>query len=74
MVATAQPRPATVRSGVRSGAVLAVSSAASIFLNYVFLLAAGRVLGSDAYGSLAALLGLLAVVLIPATSIQLSTH
>jgi O-antigen/teichoic acid export membrane protein len=72
MVATAQPRPATVRSGVRSGAVLAVSSAASIFLNYVFLLAAGRVLGSDAYGSLAALLGLLAVVLIPATAIQLA--
>jgi O-antigen/teichoic acid export membrane protein len=72
MVATAQPRPATVTSGVRSGAVLAVSSAASIFLNYVFLLAAGRVLGSDAYGSLAALLGVLAVVLIPATAIQLA--
>jgi O-antigen/teichoic acid export membrane protein len=59
-------------SGVRSGAVLAVASGASIVLNYVFLLASGRVLGSDAYGSLAALLGLLAVVLIPATAIQLA--
>jgi O-antigen/teichoic acid export membrane protein len=72
MVATVQRRPATVSSGVRSGAVLAVASAISIVLNYVFLLAAGRVLGSDAYGSLAALLGLLAVVLIPATAIQLA--
>jgi O-antigen/teichoic acid export membrane protein len=72
MVATVQRRPATLSSGLRSGAVLAVASALSIFLNYVFLLAAGRVLGSDTYGSLAALLGLLAVVLIPASAIQLA--
>jgi len=39
---------------------------------YVFLLAAGRILGSDDYGSLAALLGLLAVVLIPAGALQMA--
>jgi O-antigen/teichoic acid export membrane protein len=61
-----------VASGVRSGAVLAVASAGSIVLNYVFLLAAGRVLGSGAYGSLAALLGVLALVLIPASAIQMA--
>jgi O-antigen/teichoic acid export membrane protein len=64
--------PERARSGVRSGAVLAVASAISIFLNYVFLLSAGRVLGSDDYGSLAALLGLLAVVLIPASAVQMA--
>ncbi|MDX6370694.1 MAG: hypothetical protein QOG93_2196 [Gaiellaceae bacterium] len=69
MIAAAPDRP---RSGVRSGAVLAVASAISIFLNYIFLLSAGRVLGSDAYGSLAALLGLLAVVLIPASAVQMA--
>jgi O-antigen/teichoic acid export membrane protein len=52
--------------------VLAAASAVSIVANYVFLLAAGRVLGSDQYGSLAALLGVLAVVLIPATAIQMA--
>jgi O-antigen/teichoic acid export membrane protein len=59
-------------SGVRSGAVLAAASAGSIFANYVFLLAAGRVLGSDQYGSLAALLGLLSVVVIPAAALQMA--
>jgi O-antigen/teichoic acid export membrane protein len=62
-----------IPSGTRSGAVLAVASAASIVFNYVFLLAAGRLLGSDDYGSLAALLGLLAVVLIPAGALQMAT-
>jgi len=52
-------------SGVRSGALLAVASAVSIVAAYAFLLAAGRILGSDDYGSLAALLGILAIVLIP---------
>jgi O-antigen/teichoic acid export membrane protein len=59
-------------SGARSGAVLGAASAASIVVNYVFLLAAGRVLGSAEYGSLAALLGLLAVVLIPASALQMA--
>jgi O-antigen/teichoic acid export membrane protein len=40
--------------------------------SYVFLLAAGRILGSDDYGSLAALLGLLAVVLLPAAAVQMA--
>jgi O-antigen/teichoic acid export membrane protein len=59
-------------SGARSGALLAGASAASIVANYVFLLAAGRVLGSASYGSLAALLGLLAIVLIPAGALQMA--
>lgn len=63
-------RPAA--SGARSGALLAVASAVSIVANYTFLLAAGRILGSEAYGSLAALLGLLAVILIPAGALQMA--
>lgn len=59
-------------SGARSGVLLAVASAISIVANYVFLLAAGRVLGSEDYGSLAALLGLLAVVLLPAGALQMA--
>ena len=66
--AAAQPVP----SGTRSGALLAAASAASIVANYVFLLAAGRILGSEDYGSLAALLGLLAVILIPAGALQMA--
>ena len=49
--------PGPARSGARSGALLAAATAASIVANYVFLLAAGRILGSEDYGSLAALLG-----------------
>ena len=64
--------PPPIPSGTRSGATLAVASAASIVVNYVFLLAAGRLLGSDDYGSLAALLGFLAVVLIPAGALQMA--
>ena len=68
----APPEPARIVSGARSGALVAGASAASIVANYVFLLAAGRVLGSAGYGSLAALLGLLAVVLIPAGALQMA--
>jgi O-antigen/teichoic acid export membrane protein len=68
----APPPAAPPASGARSGALLAVASGVSIVINYVFLLAAGRILGSDAYGSLAALLGLLAVVLIPAGAVQMA--
>ncbi|MDQ2950782.1 MAG: hypothetical protein M3R54_00800, partial [Chloroflexota bacterium] len=60
------------RSGARSGFVLGAASAVSIVAAYVFLLAAGRILGSEDYGSLAALLGLLAVVLIPAGALQMA--
>jgi len=59
-------------SGARSGAVLGAASGVSIVAAYVFLLAAGRILGSEDYGSLAALLGLLAVVLIPAGALQMA--
>ncbi|MFL5950834.1 MAG: lipopolysaccharide biosynthesis protein [Gaiellaceae bacterium] len=67
-----RPEARATASGVRSGALLLVASAVSIVANYVFLLATGRILGSDAYGSFAALLGLLAVVLIPATGLQMA--
>ena len=62
----------TTPSGVRSGALLATASAAATGLNYVFLLAAGRALGSDDYGGLAALLGLLTLVLLPTGAVQLA--
>lgn len=68
----APAEPARLPSGARSGALVAGASAGSIVANYVFLLAAGRVLGSAGYGSLAALLGLLAVVLIPAGALQMA--
>ena len=59
-------------SGARSGALLGAATAVSIVANYAFLLAAGRLLGSAGYGDLAALLGLLAVVLLPAGALQMA--
>jgi O-antigen/teichoic acid export membrane protein len=59
-------------SGARSGALLAAATAVAILAAYVFLLAAGRILGSEAYGSLAALLGLLTIILIPAGALQMA--
>jgi O-antigen/teichoic acid export membrane protein len=59
-------------SGARSSALLAVASGASIVAAYVFLLAAGRILGSEDYGSLAALLGFLSIVVIPAGALQMA--
>ena len=64
--------PGPARSGARSGALLAVATAVSIVAAYVFLLLAGRILGSEDYGSLAALLGVLTIVLIPAGALQLA--
>src|SRR5213080_3653363 len=72
MVGIAHVRVRSAPSGARSGALLTAASAASIVANYAFLLAAGRVLGSEEYGSLAALLGLLSVVLIPAAALQMA--
>src|SRR4029453_17544299 len=67
------PREAPgLQSGMRSGVMLSVATGASIVAAYVFLLAAGRILGSEDYGSLAALLGLLTIVLIPAGSLQMA--
>jgi O-antigen/teichoic acid export membrane protein len=59
-------------SGARSGALVAAASLVATAANYVFLLAAGRLLGSDDYGSLAALLGALTVVLLPTGALQLA--
>ena len=67
-----EDRPEPRASGARSGALLVIASGVSIVANYVFLLAAGRILGSEQYGSLAALLGVLAVVLIPASALQMA--
>src|SRR5256714_10762016 len=72
MVGIAHVRVRSAPSGARSGVLLTAASAASIVANYVFLLAAGRILGSEDYGSLAALLGVLSVVLIPATALQMA--
>jgi O-antigen/teichoic acid export membrane protein len=69
----AQPNPTLDSpSGARSSALLVCASVVAIGLNYVFLLAAGRILGSDDYGALAALLGLLTVVLLPTGALQLA--
>jgi O-antigen/teichoic acid export membrane protein len=63
---------APVPSGARSGALVAAATGAAIVGAYAFLLAAGRILGSEDYGSLAALLGLLTIVLIPAGALQMA--
>jgi O-antigen/teichoic acid export membrane protein len=70
--ATQERTPPRSASGARTGVLLAAASGVSIVAAYVFLLAAGRILGSEDYGSLAALLGLLAVVLIPAGALQMA--
>jgi O-antigen/teichoic acid export membrane protein len=71
---TLAPAPPASRSesGARSSAIIAAASLVAMAANYAFLLAAGRFLGSDAYGSLAALLGLLTVVLLPTGAVQLA--
>ena len=67
------PRDAGPRqSGARSGALLAGATAVSILAAYVFLLAAGRLLGSEDYGSFAALLGLLTIIVLPAGALQMA--
>ena len=63
---------APVPSGARSAAVVGAASLLATALNYLFLLAAARALGSDDYGSLAALLGVLTVALLPAGAVQLA--
>ena len=65
----------TARPGVsaaRGGSELAVATLVSLAGNYVFLLAAGRLLGSVDYGTLAALTGLLTVVLLPSSALQMA--
>ncbi len=57
-------------SAARGGALIAAASLAGIVLTYVFLLASGRLLGTEDYGAFAAVLGLLTVVLLPAGALQ----
>ena len=64
--------PSAPLSGAKSGAVLAAASVLATALNYVFLLATGRILGADDYGALAALLGVLTIVLLPTGAVQLA--
>lgn len=52
--------------------ILGAASVVAIALNYGFLLASGRLLGSGDYGALAALLGFLTVVLLPTGAVQLA--
>jgi len=52
--------------------LLAAASGISILLAYVFLLAAGRILGTEDYGSFAALLGLLTIIVLPAGALQMA--
>lgn len=60
------------QSGTRAGALIASASLLATGLNYVFLVFAARLLGSEDYGVLAALLGLLTVVLLPTGALQLA--
>ncbi|MGE5689691.1 MAG: hypothetical protein ACM33B_03960 [Pseudomonadota bacterium] len=59
-------------SGARSAAVVGAASLLATALNYLVLLAAARALGSDDYGALAALLGVLTVALLPTGAVQLA--
>ena len=52
--------------------LLAAASVVAVGLNYVFLLATGRLLGSGDYGAFAALLGLLTLILLPTGAVQLA--
>ena len=59
-------------SATRGGAQLAVATVISLVANYVFLLAAGRLLGSRDYSTLAALTGILTLVLLPSGALQMA--
>lgn len=59
-------------SALRGGAALGAASLIGILLNYGFLVVSGRLLGSEDYGNLAAILGLLTVVLLPSSALQLA--
>ena len=61
-----------VVSATRSGAQLLVAAAISLVANYLFLLGSGRLLGAADYGTLAALTGLLTVVLLPTGALQMA--
>ena len=71
VTSTASPPRATV-SATRGGAQLAAATVVSLVANYLFLLGAGRLLGSRDYSTLAALTGLLTVVLLPSGALQMA--
>ncbi len=52
--------------------MLAAASVGATALNYIFLLATGRILGAEDYGALAALLGIVTAVLLPSGALQLA--
>lgn len=62
----------TPMSGSRGGLVLGAAAIGGIALNYLFLLASGRLLGTDEYGELAAIIGVLTVVLLPTGALQMA--
>lgn len=70
--ATSQTPRRAAPSGARSGALIAGASLIATGLNYAFLLAAGRLLGTKDYGALAVLFALLTVVLLPTGAVQLA--
>ena len=59
-------------SATRGGFQLLVAAVVSLFANYLFLLGAGRLLGTADYGTLAALTGLLTVFLLPTSALQMA--
>ena len=71
VTSTVSPARATV-SATRGGAQLAAATVVSLVANYLFLLGAGRLLGSRDYSTLAALTGLLTVVLLPSGALQMA--
>ena len=59
-------------NAVRGGAQLFAAGLISLGANYLFLLGAGRLLGRSDYSTLAALVGLLTVVLLPSGAVQMA--
>ena len=71
--APALPRSEQVlASAARGGSELALATLLSLAANYLFLLAAGRILGRVDYGTVAALTGLLTVVSLPSGALQIA--
>lgn len=71
-IGAAPSNPSGQVSAARGGVQLLLAAVVSIVANYLFLLGAGRVLGSADYGTLAALAGLLTVVLLPTGAVQMA--
>jgi O-antigen/teichoic acid export membrane protein len=72
-IAADRARTGEAASALRGGAQLLVAGVVSLLANYLFLLGSGRLLGAADYGTLAALTGLLTVVLLPTGALQMAT-